>query len=220
MEQETLQPLSDSQMEALEWAVSAYQGQHTEDTEAYLDARGIGLRERLGFRLGVVGGKDIRPDHARYAGMLAIPYLDKDGRPLSLRFRCLQTHDHREKGHGKYNSLAGEIGRMFNIKAIHQPGDEVHVTEGEAESIILTKLGYSAVGIPGAQAWRPHHRRMLAGFSKVYVWGDPDEAGMEFGRKVSSSIRGARVIIPTLGDVNETYLLGGPEAITDLIERA
>ena len=201
-------------------AVSTYQGQATEGVEAYLDERGIGLRERLMFRLGVVGGSDILPEHSRYTGMLAIPYLDRKGAPLSIRFRCLQQHDHRESGHGKYNSMAGEIGRMYNIKAIFKAEDIMHVCEGELEAVIMTRLGYPAVALPGAQAWKSHHRRMLAGFSRIYVWGDPDEAGAEFSRKVAGSMRQAKIIVPKLGDINETFNLGGPDAIADLIEKA
>lgn len=217
---ETLRPLSDSERETLERAVTSYQGEFDDETEAYLDGRGVGTAERFKYRLGIVGGEGTRPEHQRYRGMLAIPYLDRTGSPLSVRFRCLQNHDHREKGHGRYNSLAGEVGRLYNIKAIFDAVDTIHITEGEVEAIILEKLGYHAVGIPGAQAWKSHHRRMVAGFSKIYVWGDPDEAGADFSKKVIKNMRQARIITPTLGDVNETYLKGGPEAVHDLYEKA
>lgn len=220
MEQSALRPLSDSERDRLETAVSNYAVQFTEDAEAYLEGRGIGLREVIGHRLGVVGGSEVLPEHQRFNGMLAIPYLDRYDNPLSVRFRCFKSHDHREAGHGKYNSMSGEIGRMYNIKAIFKADDTMNICEGELDAIILTRLGYSAVAIPGAQAWKSHHRKMLAGFSRVYVWGDPDEAGADFSKKVAGSMRQAKIITSKLGDVNETFSLGGPDAVAELIEKA
>ncbi|NEA50475.1 toprim domain-containing protein [Streptomyces sp. SID10815] len=151
--------------------------------------------------------------------MLAIPYLDRAGQPLTIRFRCLEKHDHRALGHGKYNTVKDDPPRMYGIASIHAAGDEIHVTEGELDSIILRKLGFHAVAIPGAALWLGRHRRMLAGFSKVWVWGDPDDSGAEFTNKVCRSLRAAKGIRLRDGDVNETYLLGGAQALYDLRDK-
>jgi len=212
-----LRPLSDSQMEALETAVARYHIQLTYDASIYLHNRGISRAIADTFRLGVV--RDPVPGHGKYRGMLAIPYLDRDGQPLTIRFRCLREHDHRANGHGKYNSIFEDPSRVFNIKAIFDAEDEIHITEGEFDTMILTKIGLPAVAIPGAHGWQYHHRRMLAGFSRVYVWGDPDDAGAEFVTKVVASMRTAKGVSLKTGDVTETYMQGDAEALLALINR-
>jgi DNA primase len=210
-----LQPLSDSQRESMEEAVSSYQAALTHPAAAYLRARGLDRATAATFRLGSV--VDPEPGHERFRGFLALPYLDKDGQALSLRFRCIQEHDHRAFGHGKYMSMTDEPSRVFNIRGIHQADSTISVTEGEFDAITLSMAGLPAVAIPGATGWRSHHRRMLAGFNRVFVWGDPDDAGADFVRKVTQSLRSAKGVRLRDGDVNETYLAGGAEALHALI---
>lgn len=212
-----MQPLSVSQREALEEATASYAGAVTAEAARYLLARGINRDTAVTFRLGVVA--DPFPGHDRFRGFLAIPYLDREGKALSLRFRCLGQHNCRDLGHGKYMSLTGEPVRVYNVRAIHESHDEIHVAEGELDALILTMAGLPAVAIPGAAMWRSHHRRMLAGFSRVYVWGDPDDAGADFVQKVTRSLRSARGVRLRDGDVNDTYLAGGAEALHALINR-
>lgn len=205
-----LQPLSDSQMESLEEATSSYQAALTLPVVEYLLARGIGRQEAVTSRLGVV---DLPfPGHGSFRGFLAIPYLDKDGRPLTIRFRCLVDHNCRDRNHGKYMTIKDDIPRMYGIDAIHAAGDEIHVCEGELDAIILRKLGLHAVGVPGAKMWANRHRRMLAGFSRVYVWADPDDAGAELTAKITRALRSAKPVRLT-EDVTDTYKHGGAKAI-------
>lgn len=216
-EHEPLQPLSDSQREALEEATTSYVGAVTPVAAKYLHARGIDRETAATFRLGVVG--DPFPGHERFRGWLAIPYLDRQGKPLSMRFRCMENHTHRDFGHGKYMSMSEEPTRVFNVRGIHLAGDEIHVSEGEFDAMILSKVfDGTAAGFPGAKSWRGHHRRMLAGFSRVWVWGDPDDAGAEFVQKVTRSLRNAKGVRLRTGDVTDTYLAGGADALYSLIE--
>ncbi|QJD50606.1 DNA primase [Streptomyces phage Itza] len=212
-----MQPLSSSQREALEEATSSYQGAVTADVARYLVSRGIGREEAATFRLGVVA--DPFPGHDRFRGFLAIPYLDRNGRPLSIRFRCLQDHNHRDFFHGKYMSLAEEPPRTYNIRAIHEAHDTIHIAEGEFDAMVLNKVGLPAVAIPGAQAWLGRHRRMLAGFSRTYVWGDPDDAGADFTNKVCRSLRSAKGVRLRGGDVTDIYMSGGADALHALISK-
>jgi hypothetical protein len=212
-----LRPLSTSQREAAEEATASYQAALTADAARYLLARGIAREAAVTHRLGVV--VDAAPGHTRFTGMLAIPYLDKDGKALQLRFRCLEEHDHRAHFHGKYNSLTGDPVRMFNVGSIHHADDEIHVCEGELDAVILNQLGLPAVAIPGAVLWRGHHRVMLAGFNRVWVWGDPDDAGADFTNKVTRSLRQAKGVNLRTGDVTDTYLAGGIEAIYQLVNK-
>lgn len=216
-EQEGLQPLSASQREMLEEAVASYEESIDVHAAAYLLGRGIEEETAATFRLGVVS--DPYPGHERFRGWLAIPYLDRHGKPLSIRFRCMEQHNHRDYYHGKYMSITDEPSRVFNIGAIHRAGTEIHVTEGEFDAVILNQLGLPAVAIPGASGFQGHHRRMLAGFSRTWVWGDPDEAGADFTNRVCRMLRSAKGVRLRLGDVTDTYLMGGDEAIHNLIDR-
>lgn len=222
-EHERLQPLSASQREAAEEATSTYQAVLMGDDAArqvavHLHARGIDPQTASTFRLGVVN--DPFPGHGKFVGFLSIPYLDRNGKALGLRFRCVQEHDHRAAFHGKYMSEPEAPVRMFNIRAVHEARDEIHVTEGELDAMILNKIGLPAVAIPGAVLWRNHHRRMLAGFSRVWVWGDPDDAGAEFTQKVTRSLRQAKGVRLRDGDVTDTYLKANkdPNALLELIK--
>lgn len=215
-EPDSLQPSSDSQRAALEAAVANYRKALDGSAEAagWLKARGIGRKEADTARLGVVA--DPAPGHGRYVGMLSIPYLRHDGEPVAVRFRCLADHEHEY--HGKYNTMAGDPVRTYNVGAIFQADDVIHVTEGEFDALILTKVGLHAVAIPGANSWKGRHRRMLAGFRRVYVWGDGDDAGAEFINRVCRALRSARgVTVPRGKDVTDIYLAGGADALLALI---
>ncbi|MEU8327282.1 toprim domain-containing protein [Micromonospora sp. NPDC048839] len=196
----------------MEEATTAYQGALTRDVARYLVARGIDREVAVTARLGVVS--DPYPGHGRFEGWMAIPYLDPQGRPVQIRFRCMEEHNHRALGHGKYMTIQDDPARMYGIDSIHQADDEIHVAEGELDRLILRhKLGVHAVGAPGAESWKGRHRRMLAGFSRIWVWADPDDAGAKLLMKITRSLRQAKGVRLRDGDVSDTYLQGGAEAL-------
>jgi len=203
----------------LEEAVASYEGALGEDLHAvqYVLDRGIDQQTAVTFRLGVVA--DPLPGHERFRGWLAIPYLDRHGKPLTVRFRCLENHNHRDQYHGKYMSITDDPARVFNVGAIHRATDTIHVTEGELDALVLNQLDLPAVAIPGASGFQGHHRRMLAGFNRVWCWGDPDDAGADFVNKVTRMLRSAKAVRLRDGDVTENYLAGGADAIYSLIEQ-
>ena len=212
-----MQPTTDSQRETLEEAVTSYQQAVSPAVARYLLERGIEEQAAATFRLGVV--EDPAPGHDRFRGMLAIPYLHRSGYPLTIRFRCLrdQEHDCRDYFHGKYNGLKDEPTRIFNTTALFQAESEIHVTEGELDAIILNQIGLPAIAVPGAHNWKYHYTVVLAGYSRVWVWGDDDEAGHEFVGKVTRACRQARGVRIKGGDVTDLYLRGGASALLDLI---
>lgn len=214
--QEPLQPLTASQMEALEEAVSLYEGAMTVGAAQYLLGRGLTEETVLSHRLGVVA--DPLPGHEQFRGMLCIPYLLK-GQPLRLRFRCIENHEHREFKHGKYMQPSGETLIVYNLDAIHEAEDTIHVAEGEFDAMILQQAGFHAIGFPGASTFQGHHGRMLAGFNRIWVWGDPDPAGAEFVHKIINRLpRSAKGVKLRAGDVTETYQAGGLAALYHLID--
>lgn len=213
-EREPMQPVTDSQMETLEEAVCKYEAAMTVPAAQYLLGRGLDKETVRSHRLGVVA--DPIPGHEPYRGMLAIPYLLK-GQPLRIRFRCLQNHEH--VGHGKYMQPAGESTIAYNVDAIHTSQHVLHVTEGEFDAMILNQIGLPAIGFPGVSTWQPHHARMLAGFNRLWIWGDPDQAGAEWVTKITNRLpRSAKGVKLRHGDVTETYLAGGAKALLACID--
>lgn len=153
--------------------------------------------------------------------MLAIPYLAIKGYPVTMRFRCLEEHDHRANGHGKYNSMPDQPARLYNSRVIPRVANEIHVTEGEFDALILNQLGMPAVAAGGANSFAPRHRILLQGFSQVWVWGDGDDAGAEMNARIGRSLRQARAIsVPKGKDVSELFGDGGMPVIMRLLAKA
>ena len=220
---DSLRPISELQMKTLDEALMTYEaalGESVEGTD-FLAERFGGLAQAKEpasiHRLGVVP-EDCLPEHRRFVGWLGIPYLGLDSRPMDIRFRCLRNHEH--VGHGKYMTLDEHPARVYNVQAIVTADFDIHVTEGEIDAMILQMLGYHAVAIPGASGFQAHHRRMLAGFGRVYVWGDPDEAGAQFTSRVTRMMGQAIGVRLNDGDINDTYVTEGEAAIHAALARS
>jgi DNA primase len=206
-------PLAKSLTDSLTQAASKYHDQL--DTEAldYLTKRGIGPELASDFRLGVV--RDPIPGHERFTGRLAIPFLGTAGQVWGMRFRDIQMDDGP-----KYLGLSGIATRLYNVRCLHlREVSRMCITEGEIDSISLAASGFpGSIGVCGADNWKRHHPRLFAGFDRVYVFGDGDEAGRKFSRRVASTIPQAiEVPLPEGQDVNSILVAGGPEAVRELV---
>jgi DNA primase len=200
-----LEPLSASSKTALEEATSQYQASLSLAAE-YLMERGISLGTADRYRLGVVAVPIT--GHEQYEGRLAIPYLGPGNAVTAIRFRSLNGEE------PKYLSVGGASNRLYNLRAIIEATDTIHLTEGELDALVLGQAGFSAVGVPGANSWKRHHPRLFAGFTKVFIWGDGDKAGQQFSRTVMESLdTGIIVSMPPGTDVNDLYLAEGVEGL-------
>lgn len=206
-----MRPLSALEKASLKTATDHYHAAINEPAVAvYLRGRGIDPEWSEKFRLGYVN-VPLSGDEA-YAGRLVIPGLGYGDVPYSMRFRSLDGAN--PKYLGKHGST-----RLFNIRALHEAGDEIHITEGEIDAITLEMCGLRAVGVCGANSWKVHHPRMVIGFTKVYVWGDGDDAGRAFSQKVADSVPSAKIVRMSEGtDVNDVYVRGGKEAVLSVLE--
>lgn len=153
---------------------------------------------------------------------LAIPFIGPKGNIYDIRFRCMNSHDHKdsEVKCPKYLGVDGVETRIYNAKALVAPTDYIFVCEGELDAATLTVCGWPAIGLPGANSWKKHYPRLLAGFSKVILVADGDDAG----HKLASTFRRA---LPTSGnvilceqgqDVNSTYIAKGREGLAALLK--
>ena len=163
----------------------------------YLEGRGL-LEAARGAGLGRVPA-DVGPEWQKYVGMLSIPYLTVDREVVCIRFRTLDPEDDRPK----YLQPPGSEITIYNMPALARNHKTVIITEGELDCLTLEALGYTAIGMPGANSWKPHYSRALDGFQRVIVAGYPDEAGQKFNETIMSSIRRATAM-HMKADINDT----------------
>ena len=180
--------------------------------EEYLQSRGLTVEEAKLFHLGVVDTP--LPSHESYAGRLSIPYITPSG-VVDIRFRSIT---HQEP---KYMGIPGAKTTMFNAQAVLNSGNFICVTEGEIDCItVVVKTQYPAVGIPGANNWKPYYTRILDDFETVIVLADGDNPGLEFGKKISRELGNVSIVqMPEGHDVNSIVIKEGGEWLSDRIRR-
>lgn len=211
------------QRKSLQEATTAYhESLIGSPAEEHLENRGL-LRPAVrpkteAFRLGYVA--EPHPGHEMYRGMLAIPYLRRgdngDWSVVSLRFRCLEDHEHKQ--HGKYNTTPGDRPRLFNTLALLRPNPTMLITEGEIDALTAQVYGFDAVAVPGATAWQPRFREPLLGYETVFILADGDEPGMRFATNVAKELPNAKVIpCPQGEDVNSWITT--PDGFAEFKER-
>ena len=203
--------LSNSQRQYLLQATQEY-AKHIHQAQDYLAGRGITVAEASRFHLGVV--VDPLPGHEQYAGRLAIPYITPSG-VVDIRFRALGNVD------PKYMGMPGAKTTMYNASIVLTANDYICVTEGEFDAITVNaKTKHPAVGIPGANNWKPCYTRILDDFDTVIVLAGGDAPGLEFAKKISRELGNVNIIqMPEGHDVNSIVLKEGVEYIDDRIQR-
>lgn len=210
-----LRPLSADVKKSLEAATALYV-KNLNTAHPFLAARDIHPATSERFRLGLVGTgpTDIHPGHEDYAGRLAIPAIGPNG-VQSIRFRCLADHNCHDVGCPKYLGDPSTPTRPFNLRAVTEADDIIIITEGELDAVTLEQCGLHAVGIPGANNWKPHYARIFNGFPKVIVIGDNDDAGKAFANKVAKTMWNARsrIVGALAEDVTDFYTREGKAAL-------
>lgn len=203
--------LSSSVRASLEQATATYE-EFAPLARTYLEGRGIDLAVAGTFRLGFVEIPEV--GHDMFVGRLAIPYLTKAG-PVNIKFRCIEPHDCKETGHGKYMGLPGRQSNIYNVLAFFRDSPHIALCEGEFDALVLDSLvGIPAVGIPGATNWKKHFERCFTDYERVFIFADGDEAGRDFAKHVSSLIDGTTIVaMPSGQDVNSVYLSEGAEGL-------
>jgi DNA primase len=181
---------------------------------SYLSSRGIDLEEIESYRLGLVD--DSHDEHARYEGMICIPYITGLAGVVSLKFR--QAHDCTQScGHAKY--ISPYETRLYNTIAMDKADQLgwIAATEGELNALTLDGLcGIPAVGIPGAEMWKAHPewRELFRGYSRVLFFPDDDEAGERLAGMIGRDIDTLKIVrLPDGADANRAHMEIGPAEI-------
>lgn len=197
--------LSASQKESLGTAADRYAGS-VDQIAGYLQGRGFTQQAAATFRLGYVADPLIGDED--YQGRLSIPYVTPTG-VVDIRYRSVDDRT------PKYMSRPGATTRLFNVTDLAVASDTVAICEGEMDTMVASALcGIPAVGVPGANNWKPHFGLLFNDFRRVFVLCDGDQAGREFGKTVAREVEGAVVVhMPDGMDVNDLYLDGGANAV-------
>lgn len=152
----------------------------------------------------IIGGKggDILTNH------IVIPYFVA-GNAITFRGRALSPD-----APTKYVTLKGHKAYLYNSDTVWEKKNELAITEGEFDAIMLQQLGIPAVGVPGASSWQDNWDTYVepAMVSRLYVCMDNDDVGKKSASKLAARFNGrAKVIeLPILnGDINEWILKGG-----------
>lgn len=203
--------LSSTQRQFLLQATQQYQ-KDIHLASHYLQTRGLSVEEASRFHLGVV--EHPLPGHEGYAGRLAIPYTTPSG-VVDIRFRTMVDSD------PKYMGMPGAKTTMFNAQTVLTANKYICVTEGEIDCITLVaKSIHPAIGIPGANNWKPYYAKILDDFDTVIILADGDAPGLEFGKKISRELGNVNIIqMPEGHDVNSIILKEGIDFINDRIKR-
>jgi DNA primase len=111
-------------------------------------------------------------------------------------------------------SRPGATTHIFNINALGNADDTLVVCEGELDTVIATQAGFTAVGLPGANNWKPFYSRVLADWTKVILLCDGDNAGREMAKNLSRELDNVfPVFMPEGQDVNDVYLAEGADGL-------
>lgn len=208
--------LSNSHKSWLEDATAKYHAALTEETRSYLEHRGLDKTAVDGARLGLV--HEPEPAHAQFEGRLAIPFITPTG-VVYMRFRCLADHDCKDFSHGKYEGPAATDTHLYNVSSLHVAERTVAICEGELDALVCTLAGLPAVGVPGANNWKPFYYRLFDDYGRVIVIGDGDTAGRTFSATLAGNIPSAIPCpMPTGHDVSSYVVEHGAEKFLELVK--
>jgi DNA primase len=145
---------------------------------------------------------DLGYDKAQQA--IWIPYFTM-GVETSGRFRLLHPSNM------KYLSPKGSRVHLYNVDDTN--ASTVYITEGEFDAMILRKLGFAAVGVPGASAFKREWRWLFRDADTVVLCFDADEAGQRGAHKIRAWISDVCEVVLSLPlpegkDVNDAFLDG------------
>lgn len=146
-------------------------------------------------------------------GMVTIPY-HVAGNCVTLRGRRWPMEEGDKQ---KYKTLAGQAARVYHSEACWGIS-EVVITEGELDALVLSQMGFQAIGIPGANVWQPGWDGYLEGMRRVWVAFDPDEAGDRGAEKLIERLgpKARRLRLPC--DVTDWVSQGhGAQELTDIM---
>ena len=131
--------------------------------EQYADAKHIPLKALLDYgisNLRINGTPAVR-----------IPYRDRQGQEVSVRFRLALNGDDKFRWRKQSKPFLYGLWRLKGASAIV-------LAEGESDCHTLWSCGIEAIGLPGAASWNEDRDAPeLANYERIYVVLEPDNGG-------------------------------------------
>jgi DNA primase len=208
-----VRPLNGRLLEEYQEAATLFEIAFRESQRAtgYVAERGISDKARAALRLGLVpAGTE---GFEKYGGRLAVPYINMRKQVTGFKFRSLDP-----ESDNKYLAMDGFETTLYNIQALNTEWPVIALCEGEADVWSMTTLGIPALGVPGVTNWKPHHKRLLDGFTVLY-FPDDDPAGHAFAKALKEDLPDVVMCgIPGgLGDVNEALRAGYGDRLREMV---
>jgi DNA primase len=180
--------------------------------EEYVRGRGISEKAAAALRLGLVpAGTE---GFEKYEGRLAVPYINMRKQVTGFKFRSLDPESDT-----KYLAMDGFDVTLYNIQALNTNHDVLALCEGEADVWSMTTLGIPALGVPGVSLWKPHHQRLLDGFTVVFFPHD-DKAGKGLAKRLKEDLPDlvVRPIPGGMNDLNDALREGYGDRIKEMVQ--
>ncbi len=126
---------------------------------------------------------------AKYQGSqaLRIPYYSPDGSETAVRFRL--ALEKSGEGDLRFKWRGGSKTSLYGLERLEEVRKARYVVlvEGESDAQTLWLHGIPALGIPGADTWKPQWADYLESVEKVYAVVEPDGGGETLKRKLSAT---------------------------------
>lgn len=212
------------QDEILEAATAYYEDQLKKNAAAidYLRGRGFTAEIISQFRVGYTDGqlrkhlqeRGFKLDDIEGTGLvekgkdflyqrLTFPYTQR-GRVITIRGR--RFPDCPDKP-GKYMSLRNHPSQLFNIDALRKPYGHILMCEGETDTLSAAQLGYTTVGIPGANCFNKDWIDLFPDDFPLISCLDQDKAGQ----------RGTEILVEAFGPLIRVLQLPPGEDLNDYV---
>lgn len=156
------------------------------------------LAEAKGLDVDLLKSWGVRDGRRYNSPAVVIPYFGAEGEVLSERYRVSLS---KPPISGK-----GDKPRLYGLDRL-KPGP-VLIVEGESDAWACWQNGVNALGVPGANTWRPEWAEVLVD-RDVFLWREADKGGETLTAKVSASVPDVRIIDAPddAKDASELWLL-------------
>lgn len=111
-------------------------------------------------------------------GTVVIPYFMQNS-CVQLRGRILGETKN------KYRTPPGQKATLYNVDTMLDT-NEVILCEGEFDAILLSELGYHAIGVPGVRSFKEEWGRFFSEMKRVYICFDTDEPGQDGAARLAA----------------------------------
>ena len=164
--------------------------------------------------------RSVAIDESKLAGttVLRIPYLDRQGEEVAVRFRLSLENEPRFRWRKGDKPLPYGLWRLKQAEELGY----LILVEGESDTQTLWHAGRPALGLPGAALWNEDRdAEQLDGIDTVYVVIEPDTGGAAMLAWLEHSRIRERVRLVTLDakDASELWV-ATPETFGERLEQA